>query len=196
MSYLESSAGDLSNNRNSPTTLTLSVGDNVIDGNHGAGDLDYVAVTLPANVILEQIIVDPTTTFAGTRSFIGVAAGPTMPVDPANPQVNLLLGYAHFDFGSLGADILAEIGLGGGSQMFIPPLGAGAVRTYTFWIQETGTTTAHYKFNFKTRSTANVPELGTAGFLALAGALGWLGIRRARRLGKDQTHGSRFRLPY
>ena len=178
--YFEGTAGDLSNARSTPTPVLLSAGDNLIDGQHGAGDLDYVAITLPAGVTLEEIIVQPSTTFAGSRSFIGVQAGPVMTVDPANPVISLLLGYTHFDFGSINADILAEMGLAAGTTMFTPPLGAGAERTYTFWIQETGLTTAHYQLNFRTRATAAVPSLGMLGSSVLAGALVLLGVASLR----------------
>lgn len=178
--YVEATAGDLSNLHGNPTPLTLSVGDNVIDGNHGAGDRDYIAITLPAGATLEAIIVEPGTTFAGTRSFIGVQAGPTMTVDPEDPDVTQLLGYAHFDFGSIGNDILGEIGAGGGAITFTPPLGTRAERTYTFWIQETGGTVAHYRLTFRTQRSAAVPTFGAFGALgaaALAGLLLAIGVR-------------------
>jgi hypothetical protein len=178
--YFEGTSGDLSNARGAPTPVLLSVGNNLIDGQHGAGDLDYVAITLPAGVTLDEIIVQPSTTFAGTRSFIGVQAGPVMTVDPANPVVSQLLGYTHFDFGSINADILAEMGLAAGTQMFTPPLGTGAERTYTFWIQETGATTAHYQLNFRTRAATAVPALGALGSSVLAGALVLLGLASLR----------------
>ena len=63
-------------------------------------------------------------------------------INPAN-----LLGWSHFGpgNGTVGTDILDNIGAGAGAMGFVPPLPAG---DYTFLIQQTGGSASDYTFQF------------------------------------------------
>ena len=82
-----------------------------------------------------------------------------------------LLGWRHYGPADIGNDILPEIGQGAGAQGFTPPLlGPGS---YSVWIQETGSGSANYGFNFR---LAAVPEPATwammiVGFGLVGGAM-------------------------
>jgi PEP-CTERM motif len=150
--------GDFSGNGLAPTAVALLPGDNTLRGTTGRTggvvDRDYFAVELPAGWQLQTLTVMPGTTFLGASaaSFIGVQAGPQLTVNPTGGSATGLLGWTHYSENDLGTDILGLMGIGPGAIGFAGPLPAG---TYSFWVQDTGTGTAHYEFSF---AVVAVPE--------------------------------------
>lgn len=173
----EEQAGDLANSGASPTVLTLGLGSNLIIGRTGrtAGvvDRDYFSFTLPEGWQLDTLSVLPGTTAVGTSglSFIAVQAGSQVTVNPTGGSAAGLLGWMHYGENDVGTDILQIMGFGGGAIGFTGSLPAGS---YAFWIQDTGTGVANYRFDF---GVSAVPE-PAAGWLMLAGAAGLLAWRR------------------
>jgi hypothetical protein len=165
--YSEGVSGDLSNDRNAPTVVTVAPGDNDVVGSSGFGDTEYFRITIPALHQLTGVVVksyvggDPT-------SFIAVQRGTTFTVSAAAAQPGDLDGYAHF--GPSSGNILDDMGAGfearGGG--FTPPLGPDS---YTFWVQQLGGT-SNYTLNF---TVVQVPEPSAMG---LAAAVLALAIRR------------------
>ena len=147
--YNEKKSGDLSNDRLTPTTVKLKVGPNVIAGSfgtkNGATDRDYFTIKVPADHVLDAIILEPETTVGLNLSFIGVQDGKVITVPPVGGSPADLLGYTHFGESMEGTDILPAMGDGAGSKGFTPPLPAG---TYTFWVQELATCKCNYRFTF------------------------------------------------
>jgi hypothetical protein len=88
----------------------------------------------------------------GTLSFIGLQAGNEVTLPTNATSAAGLLGWDHYSPGDIDTDILPTIGTGLGATDFVPPLGAG---DYAVWVQDTGTGTANYGFDFV---VANVPE--------------------------------------
>jgi hypothetical protein len=184
--YNETS-GDFSNDGAHPTAVVFGLGDNFITGTTGGSangpDLDYFTFTIAPGqqltAILElagtESIAKPGETEDLARSFIGLEGGPTFDTLPNTLDPSTLLGYAHYNSSLAGTDILDNIAGGAGAQGFTPPLGAG---TYSVWIQELNTGTAHYFFNFKIGA---VPEPSTwAMMLSGFGLIGWSMRRRAQ----------------
>ncbi len=175
----ESVSGDLANVGTAPTAVSLVLGSNLVSGTTGrsAGgvvDRDYFTFTLPAGWQLDSLTLLQGTTFLGPSGlgFIGVQAGPQVTVNPTGGSAAGLLGWWHYNENDVGTDILPFIGFGDGATGFIGPLPAG---TYAFWIQETATGSANYRFDF---NVSAVPEPSSALFL-LAGLAG-LGLLRRR----------------
>lgn len=181
--YDEAASGDLSNDRLVPTPLAGSPGANVVKGSFGNGDLDYVTLTVPAGQQLSAIILGNGTVFGGTRAFMGVQAGSTMTVDPNAGSAAGLLGWAHFDVGQYGRDILPEVAIGPGATGFSPPLGPGV---YTFWIQETGLAPGlGFELDFRLSAVAasagkQVPTLPVAAAVVMVLVLANIGARSVR----------------
>jgi len=177
----EAVSGDLANVGTSPTGLTLLPGSNIIRGTTGRSsgvvDRDYFNFTLPAGWQLETLTVLPGSSFLGASglSFIAVQAGPRVTVNPTGGSAAGLLGWVHYSENDLGFDILGLMGIGGGAIGFAGALPSG---TYAFWVQDTGTGTAAYRFDFQVTAVA-VPEPATT-LLLLAG-FGALGVVRAVR---------------
>lgn len=175
----EAVSGDLANVGTSPTAVSLGLGSNIVTGTTGrsaAGvvDRDYFNFTLPAGWQLDSLTVLPGTTFLGPSglSFIAVQAGTQVTVNPTGGSATGLLGWWHYNVNDIGTNILPSIGVGPGASGFVGSLPAGS---YAFWIQETGTGTAAYNFDF---SVSAVPEASTA-LLLMAGLAG-LGFLRRR----------------
>jgi hypothetical protein len=175
----ETVSGDLANVGTAPTAVSLVLGSNLVTGTTGrsaAGvvDRDYFTFTLPAGWQLDSLTLLQGTTFLGPSGlgFIGVQAGPQVTVNPTGGSATGLLGWWHYREEDVGTDILPFIGFGDGATGFIGPLPAG---TYAFWIQETATGSAAYRFDF---NVSAVPEPSSALFL-LAGLAG-LGLLRRR----------------
>jgi hypothetical protein len=166
------SGGDLSGNRLAPSAFVLAPGSNNLIGSVVGGDLDYVTLTVPANMQLTGITL---VSYASLdiRAFIGVQQGAIFTETPAAPNVANIYGYTHFGPGGApaGTDILDDIGTGFGAQGFVPPLASGQ---YTFWIQQIGALT-QYNFDFVV-----VPEPSTW-LLAGLGAVGAMIYLRSHR---------------
>ena len=136
-SWNETLQGDLSNNGLAPSALALELGINSVKGsfNGVAPERDYLAVMIPMDLQLSELLIGDGFIQNDARSFIGVQAGSTMTVSPTSGSANGLLGFAHVQPG-LGIDILPDMGKTAnfGAIGFTGPLAAG---TYTFWIQDT-----------------------------------------------------------
>lgn len=130
--YSETTSGDLSGDRNNPTDVALTLGDNMITASQSSADLDYVTVTIPAGHRLAQIVViaysDPDV------AFIAVQAGGTFTEDPNSASAANILGGAHYGQAHIGTDILDNMGNAVGFIGFTPPLEAGQ---FTFWLNQT-----------------------------------------------------------
>ena len=184
--YNEAVSGDLSNSNTAPTPVTFANGNNIITGTTGSNpetgiDRDYFTFTLAPNQQLTAIMVlEGTTSLPGPNpnaplSFIGLQTGSSV-TDPAAPVVGALLGYTHYGPSLIGTDILDNIAVGPGAQGFSPPLGGG---TYSVWIQEANTGTAHYAFNFMVRM---VPE--PSSWMMMLAGFGLMGLALRRRRGQ------------
>jgi hypothetical protein len=180
----ESTAGDLSNLGTAPTTVALAPGGNLVAGTTGRGsggvvDRDYFTFTLPAGWQLDAITLLPGSTFLGPSElgFIAVQGGPQVTVNPTGGDPSALLGWHHTSGNDVGTDILPLIGLGAGAIGFAPPLPAGS---YALWVQETGSGTSAYRFDF---AVSVVPEPGVGWLFAvgLMGLISVLGLRERRR---------------
>ncbi len=167
-------SGDLSGDRLAPSAFVLNVGSNNLIGSVAGGELDYVALTVPAGAQLTEITL---VSYASVDqvAFIGMQQGATFTEPAVGTNVANLLGYTHFGSGGAapGTDILDNIGTGAGAQGFVPPLPAAE---YTFWIQQLGSLT-EYNLDFVV-----VPE-PSSWLLAVLSAVGALTyLRKHRRL--------------
>lgn len=138
--------GDLSGDRQNPTTYTLQAGTNSLLASTNAGDQEYVTLVVPAGHQLSSVILTSYDSANGI-AFIGVQSGTIFTEDPFSADPANLLGWAHFgsDMGQVGQDILDDLGQGFGAQGFIPPLPAGP---YTYWIQQFDFDPTAYQFDF------------------------------------------------
>jgi hypothetical protein len=183
--YDESVSGDFSNSGLSPTAVSIALGSNQIFGTTGksaAGviDRDYFTFTVPTGEVLASLtVLAGTTTLAGSLgsfSFIGLEAGNQVTLSTSATTATGLLGWDHYSAGDIGTDILPAIGSSGlGATGFVPPLGAG---DYAVWVQDTGTGTANYGFDFV---VANVPE-PASWIMMVLGLIGLARLRLPRRL--------------
>lgn len=187
--YSESTSGDISGDRLAPTMLLLDSasggtvpGSNVVSGTtgraNGAVDRDYLRVVVPAGHVWSGLRVGNQTTVGGGGSFIGIAAGATMPVAPEASSAAGLLGYRLYGTADRNTDILPAMGLSGnGASGFSAPLPAG---DYTVWIQELAAGSFGYRFNFV---ITPVPEPSPA----LLGAVGLATLAAWRRRVRGQA---------
>jgi PEP-CTERM motif len=156
--YDESTFGDLSNDRLNPTQFTLSfgttgpngiAGNNVVSGSVGRVgstiDRDYLHVIVPTGYTWSELRVGNQTQVGNNSSFIGLAPGSTMPVDPTALNATSLLGFKLYNLNDRGQDILDDMAMSqNGSSGFSTPLSAGS---YTLWIQELAPGNFNYRFN-------------------------------------------------
>ena len=156
--YDESTFGDLSNDRLNPTAFTLNFGDigpngiagnNVVSGvvgrNGSTVDRDYLHLIVPTGFTWSELRVGNQTQVGSTSSFIGLAAGSTMPVEPTTQSATGLLGFKLYNLNDRGQDILDDMAVSqNGSSGFSTPLSAGS---YTLWIQELAPGNFNYRFN-------------------------------------------------
>ena len=172
----EGVSGDLSGNQLVPSAFTLSLGTNSIIGTlrtSSSGDnQDWVALTIPGGLQLGAVVLASYSS-ADTTSFTGVGAGTNFPGSVGDPAS--YLGYTHFGTGpgNVGQDVLPSMGTAAGAQGFTPPLGSG---TYTFLIQQTGTSPTAYQFDYVV-----IPEPSTLALVAL-GCAAMSFVRRKLRL--------------
>ena len=191
----EGVAGDLSNNKATPTALSLTPGSNSIIGTvngFGQGDpQDWVSFTIPTGFVMISY-VNSKYDSTDDQGFTGFAFGSSFPagVDSEFDAANYA-GYAHFGTQAQNPDmnptrsttvgvnllpLMADsISFAPGSSGFTPPLGAG---TYTFLIQQGDDVTTGYQFDMTLRA---VPEPGSSLCLLGMGCLATLALRR--RLG-------------
>ncbi len=154
--------GDLSDSGLAPNAYTLAAGTGSLKATTGEGDLDYLALTVPAGHELTAIMV---ASYQGLDpiGFIGVMTGPQFTEPPAAPNVANILGYAHFGPGLVGTDILDDMGIGPFAIGFTPPLPAG---TYSFWLQQLGLVMT-YQLDFVVESSC-YPDCNNTGSLTIA----------------------------
>jgi PEP-CTERM motif len=172
-SYTESVSGDLSNNQAAPTPFTLDLGTNAVTGTTQAGDMDWIAITVPSGLQLSQ---DVLAAYSSTdlQGFTGFQVGSSFVGSPES-QASAYAGYAHYGTNAstgastpgnlIGQDLFPIMDNPSdaiGATGFTPPLGPG---TYTFLIQQTGALT-NYTFDFNTTA---VPEPASLGLLGLGG---------------------------
>lgn len=158
-SYAEGTDGDISDDGLNPTVLNLTSGNNTVTATTNSGDVEYLAITIPANHKIDALMVDAYTfddapEEVGAASvpldgaaFIAVQSGTTFTEPTVGTEIANLLGYALFgsNFDHVGTDILDEIGAGNGAIGFTAPL-VGS--NYTFWMQQTGDALTTYTLNF------------------------------------------------
>lgn len=144
--YDEAITGDLSNDRTQPTTLTLTVGGNIISGATVRRDREYFNVNVPLGQELQAILLTDYQS-ADEIAFVGVQKGLEFTEPPSGTVVSNLLGWTHFgpSIEPVGADLLDNMGQGEGALGFTGTLSAG---DYTFWLQQTGVTTTTFAVNF------------------------------------------------
>lgn len=142
----ESVNGDLSNDRFNPTPYNLAMGASSVIATSVQGDREFFSLTIPAGLQLSSIIQ---VSYVGDDgvAFAAVQAGPQLTVDPDSFDATGLLGWTHFGPFIFvdGSDILPMMGEGFGADGFVPPLPAG---TYTFWLQQAGTSPSTYQLDF------------------------------------------------
>lgn len=169
--YNEASSGDFSNNGLTPTLLSIGAGSNVVlgtTGDSGQGvDRDYFSFTVPTGYVLSSVTLLSNTTISGGSSFIGLQAGPQLTVAPTGAGAENLLGFAHYNSGQIGLDLMSLLAPGF-------PNGAPA-GTYSAWVQELGGP-VEYGFDFK---VTPVPLPGAA-ILLVSGFLGAAAARRRK----------------
>jgi hypothetical protein len=170
--YNEAVNGDLSGDASAPTVLHLDPGANPVSATSVAGDIEYFTFTVPIGFKLTAINL---TSYAnGNLSFIAVQRGTVFTELPSNPNVANLLGWTHFGSGNgtIGTDILDNMGAGSGAQGFVPPLGPG---NYVFWAQEASGTPVSYTLSFQLTGFP-APATTPVTTLALAAGLGLFGV--------------------
>jgi hypothetical protein len=176
--WRETVNGDISNNRNAPSSAAFVMGRNELTatsmGPPATADREYITFSMPAESKLTRIYVEAYTGL-DEIGFIAVQSGTTFTEPPTGTNVANLLGYDHFGPGvhPIGRNILPNMGMGPGSIGFTPPLPAD---NYTFWIQQTGATPATYTLGFMI-----VPEPGGLALLAIGGIVSFAGCRRRSR---------------
>ena len=156
----EATSGDFSNTGLNPTPWFLAygqggnnglLGNNILGGSVGAPgvglDRDYVHFVVPQGYALTELLVGNQTTFGGNGSFIGLAAGTDISIDPNTATTAAgLLGYKIYGASTLGTDILDDMSVPlNGSSGFSRPVGSG---DYTLWIRELSSAGPfNYRFN-------------------------------------------------
>jgi hypothetical protein len=176
--YDESVNGDLSGDRLNPTPITLTLGSNLITATSVSGDLEYYRLFVPGGKRLSAVIAVSNT--SASLSFIGVQAGTQFTEPPTGTVVANLLGYTHFGVanGTIGTDILPNMGTGAGAKDFTPPLQPG---NYTFWSQETSATPSTYTLDFQVTAIPNAAPIPRAALPLFAGGLALMGAFLLRR---------------
>lgn len=146
--YDEASSGDLSGDGLTPTAVTAMRGGNSLTATSVSGDREYVAITIPAGLQLDAVLLSAYTS-TDNVAFAGVQRGSTFTEPPTGTNPANLLGYSHFGPGlqTIGENILDDMLATAGSALFNVALPAD---TYTFWLQQTGSAPTTYTLNFVT----------------------------------------------
>ncbi len=137
LTYEESVDGDLSSLFNTPTSIMLVEGDNMIksDQQGEPRDVDYFTFTVPEGFLLSELQVAGYNAEPENKAFIGIATGTEFPSDMDNTAPSNLLGGYTYGAGDLGSDILIPAGTLDGATGFTAPLPSGS---YTIWLNQTG----------------------------------------------------------
>jgi hypothetical protein len=169
VAFDEARDGDASDDRFTPTTITLTAGLNTVRGTFGQTevpdihDLDYITFTVPEGHRLDSFVVQAASV-GGAFSFVGLQAGPivTIPADWTSIETPLL-GWAHFGTASVGRDLLPDMAVSPGSVGFEGPLAAG---TYALWIMELDPSEYHsYSFGLTVTAVPAPPTLLVAALI-------------------------------
>ena len=156
--------GSLSTDRFNTTNMgALAVGSNDVIGTTVSGISKFFTITIAEGTELSALIVEGWES-VDDLGFLGIVEGDFFDVDPANPDVTQLLGYAHYGTLDVGQDILPTMGNGPGSQGFSAPLGPG---DYSFWVRQGGADPATWDLNFVV-----TPAPGALALLGLGGLFG------------------------
>ncbi len=184
----EALQGDLSNERLAPTLFVLEgglpaqngeTGHNVVTGRVGRApdgtiERDYLHLVVPDGFLLSELRIGQQTQFGGNGSFLGIASGATMPVEPDASSAAGLLGWRIVGPADRGTSVLDEMGeSGNGASGFAGALPAG---DYTVWAQELVPGSFLYRYNFVLSA---VPDLPGSVTLAMGGIA--LALTAARR---------------
>lgn len=135
--YDEAMDGEVSDNPNNPTQLTLSPGTTTVSLSTGDKEEEYLTVVVPDGFELDSLVLE---SFSPERNvaFIGVQEGDefTEPLNRDSADIGNLLGYNLFgEPRQIGTDILDDIGDGFGAIGFEGALPAGE---YTFALRQAG----------------------------------------------------------
>ena len=172
--YSESTNGDISGNRSSPTSRTLGLGSNDVFATSQGGDQEYLTLVVPSGMALRNLFLraDQASSQFDQTAFISIASGSPFPFDPALAgSASGSLGWAHFSPALVGQDLFPIMRTSGlGSSGFGAQLPAG---TYSLAIQQLGSAVT-YQLDF---TTVAVPEPAAA-FTVAASALALLRRRR------------------
>jgi hypothetical protein len=166
----ESINGDISNDRNAPSSILLALGSNTLTATSVSGDREYIHMGVPFGMSLAAIN-HVSWTSTDQLGFVAIQPGAIFTEPPTGTNVANLMGYTHFGpgAGTVGADILPALGAGAGATGFTPPLPFG---NYVFWIQQTGQASTTYELDF-----VMIPAPGSITLLSVLG----LTIARRRR---------------
>lgn len=137
--YDENIDGDLSDDRNDPTKIALSDGNNLISScqNGSPKDLDYLTFTVSTGKILERIVLTQFSSIpSSNQGFIGLQQGSILTEPPSGTNVANLLGGIIYGLSDLNSNILPEMAILGGAIGFNPPLTSN---DYTLWLNQTST---------------------------------------------------------
>ena len=159
--YDETIDGDLSGDANNPTSISVVNGSNIVCASSTAGDLEYFTIVVPPGATLDEIVLTSFTSLG-----VGFLAFQEGSVFVPSPGISGLLGWTHLGQTSDGqlAGMLANGGIG-----FSIPLTEG---TYTFWSQETDTSSStEYCLDFQMTIpepvNPGIPTMGEWGLIIL-----------------------------
>ena len=182
--YDEAIDGDISGDPNNPTVIDVAEGSNIVCASSTAGDIEYWTITIPEGGTLDEIML---TSFTSQRvGFLAFQEGSNFV--PGQGAANLL-GWTHlgdvFD-GQL--DIMNS----NGELGFSIPVPAG---TYTFWAQETSTTSStefclDFQITLPPPVVSEIPTMSEWGMIALGLLMlifATVAIRRTQTLSSSNT---------